>query len=59
MSHHYDCDECKARIEGDPLTVSYWQETDDEPEWRDWHLCSWSCVASLGMKEAVEGFSVD
>lgn len=60
MSHHYDCDECGELIVGDPINLAYWRlDEDGDPEWADWHICSWACGAEFCINQAVETMNAD
>lgn len=53
MSRTHRCDECDNVTE-DPIEVSYWVDDDGDDTWNEWHLCSWSCLASFGMTQHLD-----
>lgn len=54
MSRVFRCDKCDE-VTDEPIEVNFTMthDDDDEPEWSEAHLCSWPCLASWAMDEAL------
>ena len=60
MSRLYACDQCGTNVTADPIELAYYgtgvDDDDDEiDEWTEWHMCSWSCLTSFAMAQALDG----